>query len=286
MTDWEYIWERTLTYVVDAAVSAGIILSFFAAFLLFALLLQLITMSLRRKWYDILGERSWTLLAAPGTVIHETGHALFCLIFRHRILEIKFFSPQPDGTMGIVSHSWDTKSLYQRAGNFFIGMGPIITGIAAIITLTAFLVPEVWGELDAPKVYTLSDLGAAALSVTCRLIRAAGTPELWCKWQSWVWLLLVLLIGSHVTLSREDLKNASIGIIIIPVAVLLFNLGIFWYTNPAQQLLNSCSALLISLIAIFAFIIFVLGLINIFLHLPVFQSAPPPPQSGKKNLKK
>ena len=282
MTDWEYIWESTLNYLTDAAVSTGIILSFFAAFLLFALLLQLITMSLRRRWYDLLGERSWTILAAPGTVIHETGHALFCLLFRHRILEIKFFSPQPDGTMGMVSHSWDTKSLYQRAGNFFIGMGPVFTGISAIILITALLLPEVWGELDAPKVYTMSDLGAAFVSVTCHLIRAFGTPGLWLNWQSWVWLLLVLLIGSHVTLSREDLKNASIGIIIIPVAVLIFDLGIFWYTNPAEQLLRYGSTLLISLLAILTFILFVLGLINIFLHLPVFQSAPPPSKGGKK----
>ena len=282
MTDWDYIWESTLNYLTDAAVSTGIILSFFAAFLLFALLLQLITMSLRRRWYDLLGERSWTILAAPGTVIHETGHALFCLLFRHRILEIKFFSPQPDGTMGMVSHSWDTKSLYQRAGNFFIGMGPVFTGISAIILITALLLPEVWGELDAPKVYTMSDLGAAFVSVTCHLIRAFGTPGLWLNWQSWVWLLLVLLIGSHVTLSREDLKNASIGIIIIPVAVLIFDLGIFWYTNPAEQLLRYGSTLLISLLAILTFILFVLGLINIFLHLPVFQSAPPPSKGGKK----
>ena len=282
MTDWEYIWESTLNYLTDAAVSTGIILSFFAVFLLFALGLQLITMSLRRRWYDLLGERSWTILAAPGTVIHETGHALFCLLFRHRILEIKFFSPQPDGTMGMVSHSWDTKSLYQRAGNFFIGMGPVFTGISAIILITALLLPEVWGELDAPKVYTMSDLGAAFVSVTCHLIRAFGTPGLWLNWQSWVWLLLVLLIGSHVTLSREDLKNASIGIIIIPVAVLIFDLGIFWYTNPAEQLLRYGSTLLISLLAILTFILFVLGLINIFLHLPVFQSAPPPSKGGKK----
>ena len=272
--DWEYIGTSVLAYLIDAAVSTGIILCFFGGFLLLALLLQLVTMSLRRRWYDLLGEKSWIALAAPGTIIHETGHAFFCLLFRHRILEMKLFAPAPDGTMGMVSHSWDPKSYYQKAGNFFIGTGPVFTGTLAIVLVTVLLLPEVWDELESPGVYTISDLGAGLISVTCALLRPLFSTATWIKWQSWVWLVLILLIGSHITLSKEDFKNTASGIFIIPVAVFVFNLAVIWYTNPAQLLLQHCSGLLICILSILLFIIIILGSFTIFLHLPVFQTTP------------
>ena len=279
---WQEIGSRVLEYTIEAAVSSGIILSFFGCFLLLAALLQLVTLSLRRRWYGVLGERSWIMLAAPGTIIHETGHALFCLLFRHRIREMKLFSPTPEGTLGMVSHSWDPGSFYQRAGNFFIGTGPIITGVAAIVLLTRLLMPEIWDELDLPALYSLSDLGAALLSLLCRMIRSFCTSEVWYKWQTWVWLLATLLIGSHITLSREDLKNAVTGIWIIPAVILLFNLAIIWHSNPGKLLLEYGSGYLVCTLAILIFIILILGSFTLLLHLPLFQPAAPEKKSPRR----
>lgn len=281
MIDWEYIGTAALELFIDGAVSTGIILGFAGMFLMAALLLQLVTLSLRRRWYELLGERSWIMLAAPGTVVHETGHALFCLLFRHRILEMKLFSPAPDGSMGMVSHSWDPKSFYQRAGNFFIGTGPIFTGICTISLLTAFLLPEVWEELSLPEVYTFSDLGAAFVSLICRMIRSFCTPEVTARWQTWVWLLATLLIGSHVTLSREDLKNALSGIFLLPLGIFLFNLAAIPFTNPGRLLIEHCSGHLVCTLAVLIFIVLILGSFTLFLHLPVFQAPPPSKKSGR-----
>ena len=184
MIDWEYIGSRTIEILAEAALSSGIILGFFCCFLFLALILQLVTLSLRRRWYEILGERSWIALAAPGTVVHEAGHALFCLIFRHKILEMKLFSPESDGTLGMVRHSWDPESFYQRAGNFFIGTGPIITGVLVISCCTAWLLPDVWNELEMRNFYTFSDFCAALISMICRLIRGLLAPEIWQRWQT------------------------------------------------------------------------------------------------------
>ena len=271
MINWEHLGSRTVEILAEAALSSGIILGFFCCFLFLALILQLVTLSLRRRWYEILGERSWIALAAPGTVVHEAGHAFFCLVFHHKILEMKLFSPAGDGTLGMVRHSWEPKSFYQRAGNFFIGTGPIITGVLVISCCTAWLLPDVWKELEMHDFYTFSDLCAGLLSIVCRLIRALLAPEIWQKWQTWLWLVLTLLIGAHVTLSREDLKNAAAGFWLIPVTVFFFNLAVVWYKNPAELLLRYGSGQLLYALALLAFISLILGTAVLILNLPVFQ---------------
>ena len=53
-----------------------------------------------------LRKRGVYLVAWLGTPLHELGHALFCLIFRHKIEDIKFFKPDKvNGTLGYVYHT-------------------------------------------------------------------------------------------------------------------------------------------------------------------------------------
>src|SRR6185437_12024785 len=87
----------------------------------------------RAAW--VLNFDAYTTLTAPGVAIHELGHAFFCLIFRHKIVKMKLFSPQSDGTLGYVQHSYNPASTYQKFGNFFIGTGPIWFG-----TLLVYLI--------------------------------------------------------------------------------------------------------------------------------------------------
>lgn len=282
MIDCSSIASEVLDSLLKALISSGIILGFFCCFLLLASLLQLVTLTLRRKWYELLGEKSWILLSAPGTIVHESAHALFCLIFRHRILEMKLFSPGEDGTLGLVDHSWDAKSLYQRTGNFFIGTGPIIVGIALIVLATLLLLPEVWEEVTPPEIYTLSDMAAGILVLICRMFRALFSLELWQKWQTWLWLAITLLIGSHITLSREDLKNATVGIWLIPVVVFLFNLAVIWFYDPAELLFKYGSARIACTMAVMIFIALILIFFTFLLHLPVFQVGSPQKNSASR----
>ena len=76
-------------------------------------------------------------MAWLGTPIHELGHALFCVIFRHRITKIEFFKPDPvSGTLGYVEHKWNRHNLWQVLGNFFIGVGPVILGCAVLFAVS------------------------------------------------------------------------------------------------------------------------------------------------------
>ena len=112
-------------YLLDALKYSALILLYgVVPWLLLALVMQFISNSLRRSLANIFGVSLYILLTAPGVAVHELGHALFCIIFRHKIEDMKLFSPEEDGTLGYVSHTYNTKSIYQRIGNFFIGTGP------------------------------------------------------------------------------------------------------------------------------------------------------------------
>jgi hypothetical protein len=65
LIDWEYIGSRTIEILAEAALSSGIILGFFCCFLFLALILQLVTLSLRRRWYEILGNAAGSLWPLP-----------------------------------------------------------------------------------------------------------------------------------------------------------------------------------------------------------------------------
>jgi hypothetical protein len=86
-----------------------------------------------RGWY--LGLCGWL-----GTIVHELGHAFFCVIFGHKITDMKLFSPNPEtGALGYVKHTYNRKNIYQLVGNFFIGIGPILLGTVVIFLLAYWL---------------------------------------------------------------------------------------------------------------------------------------------------
>ncbi len=80
------------------------------------------------------GGRVYLAATALSTGIHEMSHAIMCLLFFHRIERMALFSPDPaTGRLGYVRHSWDAGSTYQKAGNFFIGVAPMIAGIPLLL---------------------------------------------------------------------------------------------------------------------------------------------------------
>ena len=63
------------------------------------------------------------LTGCIGTILHELSHLIMCLIFRHKVKQVKLFRPiqsKKDGVLGYVNHSFNPSSTYQKVGNFFI----------------------------------------------------------------------------------------------------------------------------------------------------------------------
>jgi len=149
-----------------------------------------------------------------GIPVHEAGHALFCLIFRHKITEIKFFSPQEDGTMGYVKHEFNSKNFYQKIGNFFIGIAPMLFGAAMIYALLWIFLPEC-----LPKELG-EGIGITGLEILKNILNSDNLGS----WRFWVFFYLSLCVASHATLSVQDFKGAVPSFLIMLFLIFLVNL--------------------------------------------------------------
>ena len=140
----------------------GQMASLFAGIFIFGLLIQFISQLTFRSLLNAYGSRGTYLVSWLGTPIHELGHALFCVIFLHKIEEIRFFQPDRDtGTLGYVYHTWNPRNPWHVLGNFFIGIGPVALGCAVLFAIFYFLIPDssrVWDNIIAG----VNSLGAGA----------------------------------------------------------------------------------------------------------------------------
>lgn len=161
------------------------------------------------------------ITGAIGTPIHECSHALFCLIFGHKINEIKLFQiNSDDGTLGYVNHSYNPKNIYQKIGNFFIGVAPIIIISAILYLIAYFLMPgfisNIYDSFDVNDFFgNFGGVFKGLLNVLSSFFKCA------LSWQWWVFLIFGIFLSLHMTLSPADIKGALSGIILLLVAVLI-----------------------------------------------------------------
>jgi hypothetical protein len=172
-----------------------------------------------------------------GTAVHELGHAFFALIFAHKIKEIKLFTPKSaNGTLGYVNHSYNKRSIYQRIGNFWIGIGPILFGTALLFLINLILFRVNFATLNTADygtdaLMTLPSLKLMAINTWAGMVAYFDVVFTGSGTAIWKILLMVYLsysIGSSITLSKSDFKGAAGGFIFFIVILLLFNLGTLW----------------------------------------------------------
>ena len=227
-----YIWKATLTSLIQIGI-------FFVPGLILTLVVNYISTLLQRRALLTIG-RGWYLglFGWLGTIIHELGHAIFCLIFRHKITKMKLFDPDPEtGTLGYVQHTYESSSLYQMAGNFFIGIGPILLGSALIYLLLYFLLGlnpfsfVINTGLSGSNIYSwstmahlLQNLGTSLTTLVSGIFSLNNLSS----WQLYVFIYLTFTIGSSINLSPSDFKGAFKGLGIILLVIFIFNLVTVW----------------------------------------------------------
>jgi len=179
-----------------------------------------------------------------GTACHELGHALFCVIFRHKITDIKLFSPDTKtGTLGYVSHTYEPGSIYQTIGNFFIGIGPILLG-SLVIYLTSILLLDISFDGSVELVSSLqncfqesfSKVSQMKLQLAAKTLQTSLTGNLdTSSWKFYVFLYIAFSIGSSITLSWSDIKGATGGFLILILFITIINLATLWLWGPETE---------------------------------------------------
>lgn len=174
-----------------------------------------------------------------GTPVHEFGHWIFCIIFGHKVKEVRFFKPDTkSGTLGFVNHTYDKKSIYQRIGNFFIGIGPIIVGTGVLALVAYFTIPNrdaivhqladfvsSWSiEVSYGGKSALLAVGDNFMQLWKLLAGGFSVTSIYC----WIFIYLSICISSHMMLSVSDIKLALLGALSL--------LGLLFFVNTISVL--------------------------------------------------
>ena len=205
-----------------------------------------------------------------GTSVHECGHALFCLLFGHKINKMVLFDPDPvTGTLGYVEHSHQGR-LYQKVGMFFIGAGPLILGPLVIYLAMRLLVPNS-GEiislinissynssLYGDILFQLKIIGFLATE-TVRLLFSIGNLY---DFRFWIFLYVSISIASHMGLSASDLKGMWSGLFLILGLLFLVNLVTLIFGVDISNYLHYVTGRLGFITALF-FLSLIMSLINL-----------------------
>lgn len=214
--------EILLILVGSSFLTTFQILSFLSIFFLVGFSIAKME-SYRNRWIRAsVGMRGIYSTAIIGVPIHEMGHVIMCKLFGHHVDEIRFIQfGNPDGTMGYVNHSYNSKNLYHRIGMFFIGVAPIIMGISVITLLFWALLPstfsEWWGDIVS------ADGFSEGLMASVGIIPSIFSKENVTGLPLYIFLFLSVSIASHMTLSQSDVKGARSGIIFIFLVGILIN---------------------------------------------------------------
>jgi len=216
-----------------------------------------------------------------GCSVHELSHAFFAIIFGHKINEIELFKPSGSGeSLGHVSHSYNKKSIYQKIGNFFIGISPLLSGgivlFVSVLLIFQFDILELSSFSIRPRIFTdIVLLKQLALSIWNSLmsffsIVFTGPGSSW--WKSALLIYILYSTGSSMTLSKSDVGSAFSGFLWVVILFLVFNLLTLWIGNFAADFFSRAVKyvsgfyflLILSLVAnlLFLVILLVLNLIK------------------------
>lgn len=203
------------------------------------LILGLMERKANSYFFAAFGYKGILATAWIGTPVHEMGHALMCVIFGHKIMDMRLLMiDRADGTLGYVTHSYNRRSVYQSVGNFFIGIAPIISGISALLLSLYYLLPnsfkvfEVYlqeGVMTKPFDLTLFK-GFASASVV--LTQSIFTLSNLLNPHFWIFLLIAISVSSHMALSGADINGAAHGLVSLYVLLFILTImGSFMHAN-------------------------------------------------------
>lgn len=231
-------------------------------FFFFGLIINQLQKENVRMIYQLFGKSGYWLTGFIGTTVHEFGHYIMCLVFNHTVTEVAWFRPlsgMEDGVLGYVSHSYDKGSLYQQIGNFFIGIAPMIIGTLVIIFLFRCLMPNAYKAFMKAKepsylsLYRKPSKRSILKVKTKALFKELFSSRNFKSIRFWIFLFSTLSITSHMSLSVQDIKGASSGLLIIyvflTIIMFLFK-GSLFSSKEVSKMVSNYNIFLLTFLSI------------------------------------
>jgi hypothetical protein len=207
---------------------------------LLAIALYLISEYLHRSLSSA-SKTLYVVLMLPGTIVHESSHAVVALLTGARITD---FSIMPSGnTLGHIEH---TAPKIPLIGNAAISIAPLI-GCPAIL----LLISRYFGvHFDFPP-------GTFDILMETRFllegIFSFITGLDYSDWKTYVFLYLALTLGAGAAPSKTDIISMLPGLIIIVAVIYALNylgINILYLHNVFSWLSAALSVAMIPLLAV------------------------------------
>lgn len=198
-------------------------------------------------FYDCLGDTAFFIVKISGflgTPVHELSHALMCLIFGHRITDMKIYNMKKRSkTLGYVEHSYNRRNLYHLIGNFFIGIAPIVVGGLAVTLFVRLLTPWMYNDMmreffditSAEGTGFFVELVKSIASVFVSFFRFGN----FASWRWWVCIVLAFAISIHMEISRSDIKGGLKGLGVIAIILTCVDLVLAFLFPKALSAVTS-----------------------------------------------
>ncbi|MGO9951060.1 MAG: hypothetical protein ACLPN1_02475 [Dissulfurispiraceae bacterium] len=197
--------------------------------------LRLARGAIDRTVYRCLGRNAYLSFAFIGTTIHEISHLILCMLFGHKIVEAKLFSPDmATGELGHISHSYNPRNVYQSVGNLFIGIAPIMLGPALIIGMLSFFdggldfinrspmpFPHISPAGEGMTYWAdfLRSLSHWYVQAISPLFRKGNLANAWF----YIYLLITIAIAGHLSPSLADIRGSFVGLVTLFLALVSIN---------------------------------------------------------------
>ena len=181
-----------------------------APFVAFAIVIHWIERITERRLAERFGWKSVLWTGWLGTPIHELSHAFMCWVFRHKIKEIALFEPDRNsGRLGYVLHSFDPRNRFQRVGNFFIGIAPLVGGSIALAVLLWMFYPDAArSAIELTGQNAEGDAIGKSIGIATTIFGNVINGQNFFTLRFWAFIYLVLCVGTHMAPSPSDYEGA------------------------------------------------------------------------------
>lgn len=258
------------SFATVASEAMGMLLSFFLPFVAFALAIHWFERITQRRLAERFGWNAVLWTGWLGTPIHELSHVLACYLFRHRVDEVVFFEPDREsGRLGYVRHSYRHDNWFQRLGNVFIGIAPLVGGSIVLTLLLWLFYPQAIeaGYQASVRPETLEDIFQQVGTMTAAIGGELFQANHWVTFRFWLFLYLVLCVGSHMAPSGSDYQGATRGAVIAVISLFGVTLLLAAAGFPLNQAFSTFLIATGPLFAILTLVVFLCGVTTLIVFL-------------------